>query len=102
MARTPRSIHPPHAHHTTNTRIAASPATAAAPPPLQVLWAKGYTELLDRLKEHTDATGQPIHVDVYGSGPDLKVRAWAHERGHGWVGGQGACAVRSPATGTAL
>ncbi|GLC35497.1 hypothetical protein PLESTB_000201000 [Pleodorina starrii] len=38
----------------------------------KVLWAKGYTELLDRLKEHTQRTGERIHVDVYGSGPDLK------------------------------
>ncbi|GIL64495.1 hypothetical protein Vafri_18391 [Volvox africanus] len=38
----------------------------------KVLWAKGYTELLDRLNEHTQRTGQRIHVDVYGSGPDLK------------------------------
>lgn len=49
------------------------PPTPVAP---QVLWAKGYTELLERLKEHTDATGQRIHVDVYGSGPDLKVGNW--------------------------
>ncbi|KAG2452291.1 hypothetical protein HYH02_003315 [Chlamydomonas schloesseri] len=38
----------------------------------KVLWAKGYTELLDRLNEHTQRTGQSIAVDVYGSGPDLK------------------------------
>lgn len=36
-----------------------------------MLWAKGYTELLDRLNEHTSRTGQPVDVDVYGSGPDL-------------------------------
>ncbi|KXZ47328.1 hypothetical protein GPECTOR_36g52 [Gonium pectorale] len=38
----------------------------------KVLWAKGYTELLDRLNEHSQRTGERIHVDVYGSGPDLK------------------------------
>lgn len=37
----------------------------------KVLWAKGYTELLERLQEHTSATGQNVPVDVYGSGPDL-------------------------------
>jgi hypothetical protein len=37
----------------------------------KVLWAKGYTELLERLQEHTSATGQNVEVDVYGSGPDL-------------------------------
>ena len=40
----------------------------------KVLWAKGYTELLDRLKEHTARTGINVPVDVYGSGPDLQVR----------------------------
>ena len=38
-----------------------------------MLWAKGYTELLDRMKEHTQRTGQNVPVDVFGSGPDLKV-----------------------------
>lgn len=38
----------------------------------KVLWAKGYTELLDRLNEHAARTGQQVDVDVYGSGPDLK------------------------------
>lgn len=37
----------------------------------KVVWAKGYTELLDRLKEHGERTGEKVHVDVYGSGPDL-------------------------------
>ena len=47
--------------------------TSRRPDPHQVLWAKGYTELLDRMKEHNSRTGQNVHVDVYGSGPDLKV-----------------------------
>ncbi|KAG2497202.1 hypothetical protein HYH03_004791 [Edaphochlamys debaryana] len=38
----------------------------------KVLWAKGYTELLDRLNEHAERTGERVAVDVYGSGPDLK------------------------------
>ena len=38
-----------------------------------MLWAKGYTELLDRLNEHVQRTGQQVEVDVYGSGPDLRV-----------------------------
>lgn len=40
----------------------------------KVLWAKGYTELLERLNEHTNSTGNNIEVDVYGAGPDLQVR----------------------------
>ena len=39
----------------------------------KVLWAKGYTELLDRLNEHEQRTGQHVPVDVYGNGPDAKV-----------------------------
>lgn len=34
--------------------------------------AKGYTELLDRMMEHTERSGESVPVDVYGSGPDLK------------------------------
>ncbi|GFH27776.1 uncharacterized protein HaLaN_26156 [Haematococcus lacustris] len=48
----------------------------------KVLWAKGYTELLDRLNEHTARTGEHVAVDVYGSGPDLKVRLG--QAGLGW------------------
>lgn len=39
----------------------------------KVLWAKGYTELLDRMNEHEQRTGQHVPVDVYGNGPDAKV-----------------------------
>lgn len=35
------------------------------------MWAKGYTELLARLNEHAQRTGERVPVDVYGSGPDL-------------------------------
>jgi digalactosyldiacylglycerol synthase len=38
----------------------------------KVLWAKGYTELLQRMREHAQCTGENVHVDVFGSGPDLK------------------------------
>jgi hypothetical protein len=38
----------------------------------KVLWAKGYTELLERLHEHSSATGVNVPVDVYGTGPDLQ------------------------------
>lgn len=37
-----------------------------------MLWAKGYTELLERLQEHSSATGHNVPVDVYGAGPDLQ------------------------------
>ena len=39
----------------------------------KVLWAKGYTELIERMNEHAERTGNNVDVDVYGSGPDLKV-----------------------------
>ena len=48
----------------------------------KVLWAKGYTELLDRLGEHAEQTGERVPVDVFGSGPDLgSVREEAVARG---------------------
>lgn len=44
--------------------------------------AKGYTELLDRLKEHVERSGENVPVDVYGSGPDLgAVREETSRRG---------------------
>jgi digalactosyldiacylglycerol synthase len=68
----------------------------------KVLWAKGYTELLDRLNEHAARSGgagssgggngrgggsggngsAPFAVDVYGAGPDLEaVQEEAARRG---------------------
>lgn len=38
----------------------------------KVLWAKGYTELLERMKEHATRTGNNLPVDVYGTGPDME------------------------------
>lgn len=37
----------------------------------KVVWAKGYTELLQMVKQHKDSCGEDIPVDVYGGGPDL-------------------------------
>jgi hypothetical protein len=56
----------------------------------KVVWAKGYTELLDRLMEHTARTGHNIPVDVFGSGPDLdavqvRCRCGAGSRRSAWV-----------------
>ncbi len=36
-----------------------------------MLWAKGYTELLERLEEHAEQTGARVDVDVFGTGPDM-------------------------------
>lgn len=47
----------------------------------KVLWAKGYTELLERMDEHAERTGHNVDVDVFGSGPDLKaVEEESHKR----------------------
>jgi hypothetical protein len=54
----------------------------------KVLWAKGYTELLDRMKEYSSATGDNLHVDVYGAGPDLEV---SEGRGRRERCGRGGC-----------
>lgn len=56
------------------------PLSCVVPVLLQVVWAKGYTELLDRLKEHSTRSGDQVLVDVFGTGPDLQVR-------HGGLGG---------------
>lgn len=37
----------------------------------KVVWAKGYTELLDLLKQHQDSGHSRVHVDVYGAGDDF-------------------------------
>ncbi|CAN0501878.1 unnamed protein product, partial [Discosporangium mesarthrocarpum] len=34
------------------------------------LWAKGYDRLLDLLAFEKKRLGKPLHMDVYGSGPD--------------------------------
>lgn len=48
----------------------------------KAVWAKGYTELLERLAEHKARTGQSVHMDVYGSGEDLEdIKAEGHRRG---------------------
>eukprot|EP00798_Chlamydomonas_sp_ICE-L_P012526 gene12526-15742_t len=39
----------------------------------KALWAKGYTELLEVMKEHSDRTGESPSLDVFGCGPELKV-----------------------------
>lgn len=40
----------------------------------KVVWAKGYTELLDLLEQHKARCGQDIAMHVYGSGDDASVR----------------------------
>eukprot|EP00798_Chlamydomonas_sp_ICE-L_P012491 gene12491-15703_t len=39
----------------------------------KVLWAKGYGELLDCMEEHAKQSGEMVHLDIFGSGPDSKV-----------------------------
>eukprot|EP00286_Rhodomonas_abbreviata_P006106 CAMPEP_0181330554 /NCGR_PEP_ID=MMETSP1101-20121128/23965_1 /TAXON_ID=46948 /ORGANISM="Rhodomonas abbreviata, Strain Caron Lab Isolate" /LENGTH=388 /DNA_ID=CAMNT_0023439825 /DNA_START=574 /DNA_END=1737 /DNA_ORIENTATION=+ len=38
----------------------------------KALWAKGYRQLVDNLKEHRRITGETVALDVYGTGPDLE------------------------------
>lgn len=38
---------------------------------MQVVWAKGYTELVDLLKQHAAREGSQPHIDCYGNGEDL-------------------------------
>ncbi len=64
-----------------------------------MLWAKGYTELLDRLNEHTQRTGESIAVDVYGSGPDLKVITAERGAGERRAGGAGRGGARRGGAG---
>ena len=37
----------------------------------QVLWAKGYTELVELMGRHAAAEGSQPHIDCYGNGEDL-------------------------------
>eukprot|EP00798_Chlamydomonas_sp_ICE-L_P005865 gene5865-6158_t len=37
----------------------------------KALWAKGYTELIQLMKEHSDRTGENTPLDVFGHGPDF-------------------------------
>lgn len=36
----------------------------------KVVWAKGYTELLDLCEKHQDKGGTPVQMDIFGSGAD--------------------------------
>mmetsp|Transcript_38835 Transcript_38835/g.97568 ORF Transcript_38835/g.97568 Transcript_38835/m.97568 type:complete len:899 (-) Transcript_38835:276-2972(-) len=48
----------------------------------KVVWAKGYTELLDMVKHHRGTSGEELPVDVYGGGPDLDdVRSRSSQNG---------------------
>jgi hypothetical protein len=38
---------------------------------VQVVWAKGYTELVDLLGKHAAREGSQPHIDCYGNGEDL-------------------------------
>jgi digalactosyldiacylglycerol synthase len=42
----------------------------------KVVWAKGYTELLDLMEKHAAKGHAPVPLDVYGSGGDKQV--WFH------------------------
>lgn len=37
----------------------------------KVLWAKGYCDLIDHLKEHFNTTQRTLPIDLFGSGPDV-------------------------------
>eukprot|EP00210_Caulerpa_lentillifera_P003787 g3618.t1 len=37
----------------------------------KVLWAKGYTELMELLSLHGSSSGRSLHMDIFGSGADL-------------------------------
>ena len=37
----------------------------------KVVWAKGYTELLELLSKHHHSAEVPVHLDCYGTGEDL-------------------------------
>ena len=40
----------------------------------KVVWAKGYTELLDLMEKHKARGGEPVAMDIFGSGGDKQVR----------------------------
>ena len=45
--------------------------------PLQAIWAKGYTELLDLVEKDSATSDMHSHIDCYGYGDDLhEVRLW--------------------------
>ena len=45
----------------------------------KLMWAKGFTEMLDMLSHHKRSTGEALPVDAFGSGPDAdQVRAASH------------------------
>jgi digalactosyldiacylglycerol synthase len=37
----------------------------------KMLWAKGYTQLVELMEDHTARTGEKMVVDFFGAGPDL-------------------------------
>ena len=39
--------------------------------PLQAIWAKGYTELLDLVEKDSATSDMHTHIDCYGYGDDL-------------------------------
>lgn len=55
----------------------------------KVVWAKGYTELLELLSKHHKSAEVPVHIDCYGTGEDLPAVSQACTR-------RPSAAVRSP------
>ena len=41
------------------------------PFPMQAIWAKGYTELLDLVEKDSATSDMHTHIDCYGYGDDL-------------------------------
>ncbi|KAK9861589.1 hypothetical protein WJX84_001177 [Apatococcus fuscideae] len=47
----------------------------------KLMWAKGFTEMLDMLSHHKRSTGEALPVDAFGSGPDAdQIRSKADEQ----------------------
>lgn len=44
----------------------------------KVVWAKGYTELLELLSKHHHSAEVPVHMDCYGTGEDLEAVRHTH------------------------